>query len=342
MLRIADTFVIERPRTVEAALALLATHGERARLVAGGTDLLVNIKHGLHAPEVLVDLKAIDDLRRIDLDGDVYEIGALVGIHTLAAHPGVAAALPALAHAAGLIAGPQLRRMGTLGGNVCLDTRCVYINQTPRWREALGFCIKKDGDTCHVTGVGKKCVAAASNDTAPVLWVLGAEVRLVSPRGERVVPLDGFYRNDGERNTVLEPDEILTHVRIPRPAETRRVAYQKLRLRGAIDYPMLNLALAFDLDGGEVRDPALVISAIAARPRPIKRLPEGPLGDDLVEQFAELAYKQTRPLTNINADVQWRRDMVPVLVRRAFAAARGEPHREATGELVVAAEASRL
>lgn len=324
MLRIADTFVVERPKTLDAAIALLAAHGDRARLVAGGTDLLVNIKHGLHAPEVLVDLKAIDGLRAIDLDGDVFELGALVGLHTLATHPGLAEALPALARAAGLVAGPQLRRMGTLGGNVCLDTRCVYINQTHFWRAALGHCIKKDGTVCHVTEVGKKCVAAASNDTAPVLWTLGAEVRLVSPRGERLLSLEDFYVNDGERNTVLAADEILTHVRVPRPAKTRRMAFQKLRIRGAIDYPLLNLALAFDYEDGQVSRPELVVSAIAARPRRIKRLPEGPLGDALIEEAGAMAFQQVRPLTNINGDVTWRREMVPVMVRRAFAEAMGE------------------
>lgn len=324
MLRIADTFVVERPRTVAAALALLDAHGDKARLVAGGTDILVNIKHGLHAPEVLVDLKAIDGLRAVDLEGDVFELGALVAIHDLARHPGVQAALPSLARAAGLIAGPQLRRMGTLGGNICLDTRCVYINQTHFWRDALGYCIKKDGTVCHVTKVGKKCVAAASNDTAPVLWTLGASVRLASPRGVRELALEDFYVNDGEKNTVLAPDEILTHVRVPRPAPTRRMAYQKLRVRDSIDYPMLNLALAFDLDDGAVSNLDVVVSAVAARPRRVKRLPEGPLSAALIDEAAALARKQVRPLTNINGDVAWRREMVPVLLRRAFAEALGE------------------
>lgn len=323
MLRIADTFVVERPQTVDAALALLAAHGPKARLVAGGTDILVNIKHGLHAPEVLVDLKAIDGLRAIDLDGDVLEFGALVGIHTLARHDGVRAVLPSLARAAGLIAGPQLRRMGTLGGNVCLDTRCVYINQTHFWRDALGYCIKKDGDVCHVTKVGKKCVAAASNDTAPVLWTLGATVRLASPRGVRELTLEEFYVNDGEKNTVLEADEILTHVRVPRPGPERRMAFQKLRVRDSIDYPMLNMALAFDFDGAAVHNLDVVVSAVAARPRRIKRMPEGPLSDALIEEAGMVAFKQVRPLTNINGDVTWRREMVPVLLRGAFEDALG-------------------
>lgn len=325
MLRIADTFVIERPRTLDEALALLATHGDQARLVAGGTDLVPNIKHGLHAPAVLVDLKAVEGLREIELEGDPLALGALVPIHTLATHAGVAALLPSLASAAQQIAGPQLRRMGTLGGNVCLDTRCVYINQTYFWRKALGFCIKKDGTQCHVTGTGKKCVAAASNDTAPVLWTLDAEVELASPRGVRRLSLEDFYVNDGEKNTALAADEVLTRVLVPRPRPTRRMAFQKLRVRGAIDFPMLNLALAFDLEDGVASAPDIVISAVAARPRRIKDLPGGPADDALAAAWGDAVFQKVRPLTNINGDVAWRREMLPVLVRRAFVEAKERP-----------------
>lgn len=329
MLRIADTFVVENPTTIEEALSLLARHGAGARLVAGGTDLLPNIKHGLHAPEVLVSLKRVAALRALDLDGEVLTLGALLGIHEIAQSAEIGAALPALRQACGQIAGPQLRRMGTLGGNVCLDTRCVYINQSAFWRGALGYCLKKDGDDCHVTVVGKKCVAAASNDTAPVLIALGASAQLIGPRGERSVRLDDFYVNDGTHNNVLAHDEILTALRVPRSATTRRQSFQKLRVRDAIDFPLLNLCLAFDLDGdGAVRDAVLVVGAVAARPRRVKNLPAGRPDADLIDEAAEQAYRQVRPLTNIDADVAWRRDMVRTLVRRAFADALGRAEAE--------------
>ena len=324
MLRIEPGFVVERPRAVAEVVALLAEHGADARLVAGGTDLVPNLKHGLYAPKVLVDLKGVDGLRGVEDDGEALWLGALLGIHDLATDDRLESVLPSLAEACAHIAGPQLRRMGTLGGNVCLDTRCVYINQTRFWRSALGFCIKKDGDACHVTGTGKKCVAAASNDSAPVLMSLNAQVELLSPRGARLVSLEDFYVNDGTKNNALAPDEVLTRVRVPKPTPTRRMAYQKLRVRDSIDYPMLNLALAYDLSAdGVLSAPELVVSAIAARPRRIKPLPEGPLDAALIEQFAERAFAAVRPLTNINGDVEWRREMVPVLVRRAFASARG-------------------
>ncbi|MEE2786847.1 MAG: FAD binding domain-containing protein [Myxococcota bacterium] len=321
MLRIADTFIVERPRTVDDALVLLSQYGESARIVAGGTDIIPNIKHGLHAPEVLVDIKGIETMRHVDLSGDVLKLGALVPIHTLATHSGLRSVLPALAEAASAIAGPQLRRMGTLGGNVCLDTRCVYINQTHFWRQSLGYCLKKDGTQCHVVVTGKRCVAAASNDTAPVLMTLDAQLELISPRGTRLVGLDEFYVNDGVKNNQIASDELLVGVHVPRPDASRAMAYQKLRIRGAIDFPMLNLGLSYLKDGETIRDIQLVFSAIAARPRRIKNLPEGPLDEGLIEQIAQLAFKRIRPLTNINGDVVWRREMAPVLVRRAFESA---------------------
>ena len=326
MLRIAPTFTVEMPATLAAALELLARHGTDAVILAGGTDLLPNLKHGLHAPKVVVGLGAIASLRGIEFGADAVSLGALVGIHELATHPEVQSRLPSLADAASQIAGPQLRRMGTLGGNVCLDTRCVYINQSESWRSALGFCIKKDGDLCHVTETGKKCVAAASNDSAPVLMSLGARVELLSPRGLRVLSLDDFYVHDGTHNTVLTPDEILIRVVVPMPSATRRMAFEKLRTRGAIDFPLLNLALAYDLDSaGVLTSPELVVSAIAARPRRIRPLPEGPLDAALIDAIARAAFDAVRPLSNINADARWRREMVPVLVRRAFEVSRNRP-----------------
>lgn len=322
MLRIAESFVVENPKSVDEALVLLETHGSGARLMAGGTDLLPNIKHGLHAPEVIVNLKSLEGLREIELSGETYRLGALCSIHQLATDSRVQAALPGLAAAARVLAGPQLRRMGTLGGNVLLDTRCVYINQTHFWRQALGFCLKKDGTQCHVVTSGKKCVAAISNDTAPPLICLGARAELVSPRGTREVAVESLYINDGAHNNVLEPDEILTAILIPRPPGNRYFAFEKLRIRDAIDFPILNVALAYDLDeAGVLSAPEVVVGTIAARPRKVRGLPTGPLDATLIERAAKIAERRIKPLTNINADLEWRRKMVGVLVTRAFASA---------------------
>ena len=318
MLRIANGFIVENPKTLEEAFDLLKAYGDGAKLVAGGTDILPNIKHGLHAPEVLINLKSVTGLRECELNGGVYRMGALMTIHQLALDTALASALPALVDAASVIAGPQLRRMGTLGGNICLDTRCVYINQTHFWRQSLGYCLKKDGTACHVVTSGKRCVAAASNDTAPILIALGASIEIASPRGTRTLLLEDFYLNDGVYNKTLAADEIVTAVTVPVAARSRAQAYEKLRVRGAIDFPMLNLALAFDKNSGRAENLDVIVSAIASRPKRIKRLPDGLIDNEYIERIAGLVFKQVRPLTNINGDIGWRREMAPVLLRRAF------------------------
>jgi 4-hydroxybenzoyl-CoA reductase subunit beta len=209
--------------------------------------------------------------------------------------------------------------MGTLGGNLCLDTRCVYVNQTYFWRSALGFCLKKDGTVCHVVAGGQRCVAAASNDTAPVLLALGASVRTVSPRGERVLPLEEFYLADGLHNTVLAPDELLVEVRVPGQAASLRQAFHKLRTRAAIDFPALNLAVALGVADGAVRSVRLCVGALAARPALVKGLDDlvgHPADRRLADELGRRAHKQCRPLTNIGVDPGWRREVLPVLVRR--------------------------
>ena len=216
--------------------------------------------------------------------------------------------------------------MGTLGGNLCLDTRCVYINQTYFWRSALGFCLKKDGTLCHVVAGGQRCVAAASNDTAPVLLTFGASVRTVSPRGERVLPLEEFYLADGVHNTVLAPDELLVEVRVPASAATLRQGFHKLRTRAAIDFPALNLAVALQVEQGTLRSVRLCVSALAARPALVKGLDDlvgKPADQKLAVELGRRAHKQCKPLTNIGVDPDWRRDVLPVLVRRTTMRALG-------------------
>jgi 4-hydroxybenzoyl-CoA reductase subunit beta len=314
------------------ALALLAQHRGDARVIAGGTDLVPNMKHGLQGAAHLVGLGGLRELDFIREEaGGALAIGALTPLQRIADSSVVRARAPSLAEACGQVAGPQLRRMGTLGGNVCLDTRCVWYNQTYFWRRALGYCLKKDGTLCHVVAGGRRCVAAASNDSAPVLISLGARVTLASPAGTREVAMAEFYVADGITNTVRGEDEVLTHVWIPAPAAGLRTAFEKLRIRKAIDFPILNVAAAVDVGGdGTVRDIALVVSALAARPAQVKgaRAAVGRrLDDATIAAVAERAHKQCHPLTNINVDPDWRREMVPVLTRRALRriAAAGPP-----------------
>ena len=309
---------ILRPESVKDAVEALRAH-PGARVLAGGTDIVPNLKYGMYDTQHLVALRGLSKELRYVREGDGLKLGALCTIDELAQSEILNARAPALADACRQIAGPQLRRMGTLGGNLCLDTRCVYINQSHFWRSALGFCLKKDGTACHVVAGGKRCVAAASNDTAPVLLALDARVRTVSPRGERVIALREFYRADGIHNTVLEPDELLVEVGIPPAAFGKRQAFTKLRTRAAIDFPALNLAVALDLDGNAVKSVSLAVGALAARPALVKGLDDllgRPADARFIDELGRRAQKQCKPLTNISVDPEWRRDILPVLVRR--------------------------
>lgn len=322
MLRLPE-FTYHRPRTLPEALDLLGAHVGAVMPIAGGTDLMPNMKHRLFTPPHLVSLRGLPELHGVEVSDGVLSIGAAETLATVSRHPLVLRHAPALARAAGLVAGPQLRNMGTIGGNLCLDTRCTYYNQTEFWRGALGYCLKKDGSVCHVTKVGKKCVAAHSADTPPALMVLGATAILASAAGEREVAVSDFFVADGIANTVRRPDELVTRIRVPLPPPGRRSAFRKLRQRNAIDFPLLNVAVAGEFEEDDVvRDLRIVVSALGSRPRLLTGLEPiaagKALSDDVIEGVAQRAFQQCHPLANIVMDPEWRRAMVPVQVRRAL------------------------
>lgn len=326
MLRLPE-FVYHRPTSLAEALALLGEHAGDVIPIAGGTDAMPNMKHRLLTPSHLVGIKGLPELKGIEVRDGHLVIGAAETLTTVANHPLVLQHAPSLARAAGLVAGPQLRNMGTIGGNLCLDTRCTFYNQTHFWRKALGFCLKKDGTVCHVTKVGKKCVAAHSADTPPALMTLGAVAELASADGVREVPVADFFVADGVWNTVRRPDEIVTRIRVPLPPPGLRATFLKLRQRRSIDFPLLNVAVAAELEGDVVRDLRIVVSALGSRPRALAGLEKIAIGerltDDVVEAVAERAFQQCHPLDNIIVDPDWRRAMVPVYVRRALNEVRG-------------------
>ncbi len=328
MLRLPATRY-HRPERIEDAVGLLAEHGEDARVIAGGTDLVPNMKHGLFEPAHLVSLGRLPEIGEIHLSGEGESvIGAGVTLAQVAAHPSVGLGFTVLAEAAAHVAGPQIRNRATIGGNVCLETRCTYYNQTRFWREALGYCLKKEGTVCHVTRVGKKCVAAHSADTPPVLHLLGAELDLAGPEGERSIPIGDFFIADGIWNTRRRPDEILVRIRIPAPSTRRRISYLKLRQRRSIDFPLLTVAVAIDAEaGGPIEGAELVVTGLGSRPRVVSGL-DGvvgrPFDDEAIEAVAERAFTQCHPLENITVDPEWRRAMVPVHVRRALQRLRSE------------------
>jgi 4-hydroxybenzoyl-CoA reductase subunit beta len=334
MLRL-PAFELLQPTSLPEAVRLLAEAGPEARVLAGGTDLLPNMKHELLTPRRLVSLARIPELRGLAVadDGSLV-IGAMTPLAEIAREPLVAVRAPALAQAAGLVAGPQLRERGTLGGNLLLDTRCQYYNQSHFWRAALGFCLKKDGAACHVVEGGSRCVAAASADTQPVLMTLGASVVLEGPQGSRTLPVDALLGSDGARPHRIAPGEVLALVRIPSVPAGHRGAYGKLRERGAIDFPLLGVAARLDVgEAGVIEHADLVLTALAARPRRVGsvagllrgRLATGPGFEAAVEAVAEAAARQCRALPNVPGDHEWRSEMVPVYVRRTLrAAAQGQ------------------
>lgn len=326
MLRLPE-YRYHRATRLSEVRALVEEHGASARFVAGGTDLIPNMKHRLFEPAHLIGLSAVDELRGITFEDGVLDIGAAMTLDEVGREPQVRLHAPALAAAARHVAGPQIRNRGTLGGNLCLDTRCTYYNQTEFWRTALGFCLKKDGDTCHVTRVGKKCVAAHSADTPPVLMVLGAEIEIDGSEGRRTLPVRDLFVADGIVNTRLESTDILTRIRIRIDGRTRCV-YRKLRQRLAVDFPLLTVAVAAESGPEGWSGVRGVVTGLGSRPRWLSGWDaiagSGTLDDATIDALAERAHAQCHPLENMIVDPEWRRAMVPVEVSRALRALRDE------------------
>jgi 4-hydroxybenzoyl-CoA reductase subunit beta len=310
-------------RTVQEAARVMSEQGGAAMLVAGGTDLFPNMKRRQFEPSTLVGLRGIREIVGVGRAADGgLAVGAGTTLSALAAHPDVRREHPALATAAGLVSSPQLRNMGTIGGNVCVDTRCTYYNQTFEWRQAIGFCMKKDGDICLVAPSSPRCWAVSSSDTAPVLWSLGARARVVGPGGERTVPVAALFRDDGIEYLAKRPDEVLAELLLP-PADGWRSVYLKLRRRGAFDFPVLGVAVALRLDGERVREARIVLGAVASQPREAPAAAAVLVGEGLtpetITRAAEAAAGPSRPLDNTDLTHPYRKKLTRVYVARALA-----------------------
>ena len=311
------------PRSVAEAAKILAGEGTRAMLIAGGTDLLPNMKRRHQAPQVLVSLQKVDQLRTLN-----GTFGAGVTLTQLSRSEKTPAALR---HAAIQVATPHIRNMGTLGGNLCLDTRCNYYNQSYEWRKAIDFCLKKDGDICWVATSSPKCLAVSSTDTAPMFQALGARVRLVSTKGQRTIDVADLFANDGMQYLTRQPDEIITDVIVP-DQRGRRSAYWKLRRRGSFDFPVASVAVAGQVEpDGRVQDIRLVLGAVASRPLDIpaaEALLRGQvLTDDLIAAAADAAYPAGKPMDNTDYELVWRKKMIRPLVTYALRDLRGDDTR---------------
>ena len=321
MLRL-QPFALKSPQSLEEAVELLSRQRGQARILAGGTDLLPNLKHRIYGEvPMLVSLRRIAELQRIERQDDQLILGAGVKLAQLEKSELVREAYPALALTFGEIASPQIRNMATLGGNLCLDTRCTYINQTEFWREALGGCLKALGDVCHVVPKGRNCVAAFSADSPIALIALEAEVDIAGPEGERSLLLAELYNSNGVYHLNLQPGEIVTRVRVP-VVPNRKLAFRKWSVRRAIDFPLVNVALRIDTtDSGEIVDAVAVVGVLGAKPRVLDSIEAICAGQtmnpELAEAIGDFVFSKCRPVPNVPYDHLYRRDMLRVQARRA-------------------------
>jgi 4-hydroxybenzoyl-CoA reductase subunit beta len=324
MLRL-PVFTATFASSIEEAVELKARHGASSAFVAGGTDLYPNMKRRQQTPAVVIDVRGIAELGRMDVtDQGALRIGAGVSLTRLIRHPLVRSQWPVLGEAAATISTPILQNMGTVGGNLLLDTRCNYYDQNYEWRKAIDFCMKKDGKICWVAPSSPRCWAVQSSDLAPVMVALGAQVRLRGPGGERVIPAQSLYFDDGIRFLTKQPDELLVSVEVP-ALTGARAAYLKLRRRGAFDFPVLGVAAwARFSQGGAVDDIRIVLGAVGSYPKVSEEASQAVRGrtltDDVMDAAARAAARPAKPLDNTDFTIGWRKDMVPVYVRRALAA----------------------
>ncbi len=317
-------FRVVRPKTVEEAVRVLSEWGPEAMVIAGGTDVVPNLQMRLFSPKLLLDVKSISALRGITIAGaGALRIGALTTLTEIIESPLVQKNYPVLTSAASTVAGPLQRNMGTLGGNLCLETRCLWYNQSYFWRKSLGGCLKKDGPICHVAPGGKRCWAVWSGDTAPALITLDAEIEIAGSRGVRRLPLAQFYKNDGMDRIALGRDELVTAVTIPARTAGRRGVYLKLRIRDAVDYPLAGVAVALDVDkGGICHDARVALAAVNPAPLLIKEAGDALNGQkyspELIERVAQAAIRTGKPLTTSASTPVYRREMLRVFTRRAL------------------------
>jgi 4-hydroxybenzoyl-CoA reductase subunit beta len=310
------------PGTLREAARVLSAEGPAAMLVAGGTDLYPNMKRRHQTPAVLVGLRRLEKLRGVrGSAAKGLTIGAATTLTDLDESPLLRAKYPGLHQAVHSISTPILRNMGTIGGNVCLDTRCNYYNQNYEWRRAINFCMKCDGTVCWVAPGSDVCLAVSSSDTAPMLCALGARLRLASKDGERVIAAADLYQRDGISYLTKRPDEILTAIDLP-PAAGWRTTYRKLRRREAFDFPVLGVAVALKFDGPAVSEARLWLGAVAPAPvdaaEAAAALVGRPLDEESIDNASRLAYPRAKPVDNTDFGVRWRKEMARLMTRDAL------------------------
>jgi 4-hydroxybenzoyl-CoA reductase subunit beta len=335
MLRLPG-FRFLQPRTLAEAADVLvgegvAEHEDNVRLVAGGTDLWPNMKRRHQKARTVVSLMSVPGLQGIAINGDI-RIGATTILEDIVRDTAVRERYPALARAVASISSPPLRHMGTIGGNVCVDTRCTYYNQTEDWRRSVDYCMKEEGQICWVATSSPRCLAHSASDSAPVLCALGAGVRLVSKDGDRVIPMEGLYRDDGISYLAKRPEEIVAGILLPKEADASRCrsAFWKLRRRGSIDFAVLSSAVALWTDrSGVVEKARIYLGAVGSYPVPAQEAADflvgKPLTPETITEAARLARKPAYPMDNTDFQAQWRGAMVVKYTEAALREAAGLP-----------------
>lgn len=316
-------FTYRVPREVLDAVKMMGDAGAEGQFVAGGTDLYPNMKRRQQTPKTVISVTRLKELNEITGEGKTgVRIGASVSLTDVCEHPSINRDYPMVAQAARLISTPTLRNMGTIGGNLLLDTRCNYYDQNFEWRKGINFCLKKDGDVCWVAPGSSKCWAVQSSDLVPLMVALGARLRLVSTLGERMIDAAGLYNNDGIDYLHKRPDELLAEIHLP-PVNGWRATYKKLRRRGAFDFPVLGVAIRLDMEtDGTVKDAKLILGGIAPAPIEVQEaaasLIGGPLTEERMQAAAEACYIKARPLDNTDFVMNWRKQMTKPYVLRAL------------------------
>jgi 4-hydroxybenzoyl-CoA reductase subunit beta len=311
-------FVLRSPKSASEVVALLAAN-PLSRVIAGGTDLMPNLRRGIGAPDMLLDLSGIEELKQLRRDGQAWLIGAGVTLQSLASDSQILAELPVLAQAAAAVAGPSHRGVATLGGNLCLDTRCVFYNQSEWWRQSNNYCLKYRGDICHVAPQGARCHAAWSGDLAPALIALDASIELLGSGGPRSLPLADFYQDDGAKPLQLLPGELVTGVRIPAQAQGMRCAYRKARVRAAVDFPLAGVAMRLLMSEGVLTELRVALTGTNSQPILIEgsdALCNKAVAAESLAALGKLVQKQVSPMRSTVTASNYRRQVASVLAQR--------------------------
>ena len=324
-MELMPALTLERPDTVEDAVRLRTAEG--AKYLAGGTDMVVNIRRGIEQPSALVDLTGIEELNAISARPDGIAIGAAVPLSEVAENEEVRRSYRAVAEAAAEVAGPTHRNYGTVGGNLCLDTRCLFYNQSEWWRKSNDYCLKHRGEICHVAPGGKRCFAAFSGDLAPAALVHGAEATLAGPDGRRRVTLDALYRNDGMDHLALEDGEMVVALHLPGATAGIPSGYRKSRIRGSIDFPLAGVAAALAMEDGKIASLDIALTAVNPCPHRVGKIDGfvgGPLDEERLDALRDTVRTQAKPMRTTTVAPWYRRRVVGAMARGLLAELAGE------------------